>query len=187
MKLLVGLGNPGIKYQDTRHNIGFAVLEAIIEKEEGDWGNEAKANALVSRYKTHNEEVVVIALPQSYMNLSGEVVVELLRWFKLKKNDLIVVHDDLDLSFSKIQIKRDGGDAGHNGIRSIIERIGPEFIRVRIGIGRPEKSSMVEKYVLDKFTDDQMHDLPDVIERTAEKIDLLLKYGYDEFMSKYNS
>lgn len=185
MKLIVGLGNPGRNYEDTRHNAGFSVLEKLNEKENGEWGNEAKANALISRIKLDNEDVI-LALPQSYMNLSGEAVVELLRWFKLTREDLIVVHDELDLPFGKIQIKKGIGPAGHNGIKSIIERIGEDFVRVRVGIGVENLDVSAEKFVLEKFSDEELKKLVDIEEEVIKKLKLLVKYGYEEFVSKHN-
>lgn len=185
MKLLVGLGNPGLKYENSRHNAGFKILERL-NKEFGDnWGNEAKANALVSRFKIYNEEVI-LALPQSYMNLSGEVVVELLRWFKLNKSDLIVVHDELDLPFGTVQIKKNIGPAGHNGIKSIIEKIGQDFVRLRVGIGIDEKNPS-EKFVLEDFNNNELKEFENISEEAVKKIKLLVEFGYEEFISKYNS
>lgn len=183
MKLIVGLGNPGRKYENTRHNVGFMVLDQLVG--EGRWGNEAKANALISRLKINGEQVI-LALPQSYMNLSGEAVVELLRWFKLDISDLIVVHDDLDLPFGKIQVKKGIGSAGHNGIKSIIERIGEDFVRVRIGIGVENLEIPSEKFVLEKFSDEELQKLGEIEDDAIEKLKLLVKYGYEEFVSKYN-
>ena len=185
MKLLVGLGNPGRNYENTRHNAGFSILEKLNEKENGEWGNEAKANALISRIKLDNEDVI-LALPQSYMNLSGEAVVELLRWFKLDISDLIVVHDELDLPFGKIQIKKGIGPAGHKGIKSIIERIGEDFVRVRIGIGIENLEIPSEKFVLEKFSEEEIEELENIEEKVIEKLKLLVKYGYEEFVSIYN-
>ena len=185
MKLIVGLGNPGRNYENTRHNAGFSILEKLNEKENGEWGNEAKANALISRIKLDNEDVI-LALPQSYMNLSGEAIVELLRWFKLDISDLIVVHDELDLPFGKIQIKKGIGPAGHKGIKSIIERIGEDFVRVRIGIGIENLEIPSEKFVLEKFSEEEQKGLEKIEEEAIEKLKLLVKYGYEEFVSKYN-
>jgi PTH1 family peptidyl-tRNA hydrolase len=185
MKLLVGLGNPGRNYENTRHNAGFSILEKLNEKENGKWGNEAKANALISRIKLGNEDVI-LALPQSYMNLSGEAVVELLRWFKLDISDLIVIHDELDLPFGKIQIKKGIGTAGHKGIKSIIERIGEDFVRVRIGIGIENLEIPSEKFVLEKFSDGELQKLEKIEDDAIEKLKLLVKHGYEEFVSKYN-
>lgn len=187
MKLLVGLGNPGRDYENTRHNAGFMVLEKFLEAEGGEWGNEAKANALVARLKL-NKEDVILALPQSYMNLSGEVVVELLRWFKLSAADLIIVHDELDIPLGTVQVKKNIGAAGHNGIKSIIEKLrSEEFIRMRIGIGSNETSVPSEKYVLEKFNESELKQLSDIEDKAIDKLKLLVKYGYDEFISKYNT
>ncbi len=186
MKLLVGLGNPGNKYENTRHNVGFKILEKLLEQENGEWGNEARGNALVSRLKLGNEEII-LALPQSYMNLSGEVVIELLRWFKLDISDLIVIHDELDLPFGTIQVKKGIGPAGHKGIKSIIEKVkSQDFIRVRVGIGESEKDMPSEVFVLEKFAPEQIEKLEEVTDKAIEKIKLLVENGYEEFVSKHN-
>jgi len=185
MKLIIGLGNPGRDYQNTRHNAGFKVLEKLVSESNAEWGNEAKANALVSRLNLDGEDVI-LALPQSYMNLSGQVVIELLKWFKLDKSNLIIVHDELDLPFGNIQVKKNIGDAGHNGIKSIIEKIGEDFVRIRIGIGTSTNLPS-EKFVLDKFSDDELKRFLEIEEKVIDKLKLLVKYGYDEFISKYNS
>jgi len=186
MKLIIGLGNPGRNYDNTRHNAGFKVLERLTDIEDGKWGNEAKANALISRLKLDNEDVI-LALPQSYMNLSGEVVTELLKWFKLKINDLIIIHDELDLPFGTVQVKKNIGPAGHNGIKSIIERYGEDFVRIRIGIGKNENNIPSEKYVLDNFNEDELTQFPKIEEEAISKLRLLVKHGYEEFISKYNT
>lgn len=187
MKLIVGLGNPGKEYENTRHNVGFSVLEEFTQQGNIVWGNEAKANALIFRFKIGKEDVV-LALPQSYMNLSGEVVVQLLHWFKLGIEDLIIVHDEIDLPFGTVQVRKGIGHAGNNGIRSIIEKLKTEdFIRVRIGIGATSGNISGEKYVLGKFSDNEVRELKDIKLEAVEKIKLLVTHGYEEFMSKYNS
>lgn len=193
MKLIVGLGNPGRDYENTRHNAGFLTLSKLAEDESINWGNEAKGNVLVSKVKIDGE-TAILALPQSYMNLSGEVVLDLLKWFKLEKSDLIVVHDELDLPLGQIQIRKNIGPAGHNGIKSIIGKIGEDFIRVRIGIGPTDKTSEElknvvpsEKYVLEKFSSEEKKIIDNAINEAIEKIKLLVKYGYEDFISRYNS
>lgn len=185
MKLIVGLGNPGRNYENTRHNAGFKILEKLVAEEDGEWGSEAKANALIARMNINGSDVI-LALPQSYMNLSGEVVVELLRWFKLDKKDLIVLHDELDLPFGTVQVKKNISAAGHNGIKSIIERIGEDFTRIRIGVANEESNISSEKFVLDKFTTEELKKFSDIESSAIEKVKLLVKYGYEEFISKYN-
>jgi len=187
MKLLVGLGNPGNKYEKTRHNIGFKVLEKLLEKYGGEWGSESRIGALISHLK-FNEQEVILALPQTYMNLSGDAVKDLLRWYKLDISDLIVVHDELDLPFVRIQVKKGGSAAGHNGVQSIIDRIGSEeFVRVRVGIGSSkEEKAPYENYVLEEFNPEEIKGLKNIIDDAAEKIELIVKYGYEEFVSRYN-
>jgi len=186
MKLIVGLGNPGKEYNDTRHNAGFIILEKFLEKKSGEWGNEAKGNAIVSRLKLSGEDII-LALPQSYMNLSGEVVLELLHWYKLSIADLIVVHDELDIPFGTVQVKKNIGAAGHNGIKSIIEKLKSEdFVRVRVGIGQSDQKTPSEKYVLERFNEEQIRKMPEISDIAVEKIKLLIEHGYSDFISKYN-
>ncbi len=183
MKLVVGLGNPGERYIHTRHNIGFRIVEQLLE--DPSWRTISGVNAFVVKTILEGEDVVCV-LPQTYMNLSGVAVEKLLSWYKIDVSDTIVVHDELDLEFGRIQVRKGGGDAGHNGVKSLIEHIGGDFIRVRVGIGRPENLIPVEHYVLEKFSEKENAMLPEVISQSVDKMKRLLKYSYDEFISKHN-
>ena len=150
MYLIFGLGNPGSRYQFTRHNIGFMVLEKIAAQWEVDL-KQKSFDALWNRGKIAGINVL-LAMPQTYMNLSGNAVRKLLAYFKTDINNLIVIHDDLDLPFGTVRLKTGGGNAGHKGLKSITTCLGSsDFMRVRLGIGKPSDKSRIEGYVLEPF------------------------------------
>ena len=149
MLLLVGLGNPGAKYARNRHNVGFMAADAIIRRHSFS-PERVRFQAMVSEGVLSGEKVLVMK-PTTYMNESGRAVGEAMRFFKLSPADVVVMYDELDLDPGKIRIKTGGGAAGHNGIRSIASHIGPEFRRVRIGIGHPGQKHLVSNYVLRDF------------------------------------
>ena len=149
MLLFVGLGNPGDKYKDTRHNIGFMAVDRIAE-DHGFSPWRSKFQGLMSEGRLGREKVLLLK-PETFMNLSGQSVGEAMRFYKLTPADVTVFHDELDLAPGKVKIKTGGGHAGHNGLRSIDGHIGPEFQRVRLGIGHPGRKDMVSHYVLHNF------------------------------------
>lgn len=146
VRLIVGLGNPGAEYTKTRHNAGVWFLDAFSAAESLVFTRQKRLNALVCKLNT---DPVYLALPQSFMNNSGQVVAALLHYYRLKPSDLLIVHDELDFEPGKIRLKWGGGHAGHNGLRSIIQHIGTnDFYRLRIGIGHPGSKNLVHQYVL---------------------------------------
>ncbi len=150
MKLLAGLGNPGTKYARNRHNVGFMVLDRIAgDHGFGPW--KGKFRGLVSEGRLNGEKVILLK-PQTFMNRSGESVGEAMRFFKLTPAEVVVFHDELDLAPGKVRVKTGGGHAGHNGLRSIHAHIGPDYTRVRIGIGHPGRKELVTGYVLHDFS-----------------------------------
>jgi peptidyl-tRNA hydrolase, PTH1 family len=174
VKLIVGLGNPGSRYDATRHNIGFRVIDTLgaahrIAVQEHLPTAEYGAGVIESQQ-------VVLAKSLTYMNASGKAVVDLCTHFSLVPNDLIVVHDDLDLPLSRIKLKMKGGDAGHYGVRSIIEHLGTgEFTRIRVGIGRPASKDEVVAFVLSPFSPDEVSLVDEAICRAVERIEHLLR------------
>lgn len=185
MKLIAGLGNPGIKYQLSRHNIGFLVLEALAEKQ-GIEIRQKKLGSFLGK-GTLSGTTVIMAKPQTFMNLSGEAVKKLLGYFKIDLSDLIVIHDDLDLPFESIRIKEGGGHGGHKGLISIIDSLGSsDFIRIRLGIGKPERKEMVDGYVLEHFTNDQMKVLPDILARVCDAVVEVISSGTQPAMNQFN-
>ena len=152
--LIVALGNPGEKYESTRHNIGFSFIDKFSEQINSPI-TDSKFNSLYSNVNKDGKKLLLLK-PQTYMNDSGVAVKKVKDFFKISSNQTIVIYDDLDLQVGQIKIKDTGGSGGHNGINSIIENIGNNnFIRIRIGIGKPLEKSMTNKYVLSKFTKDE--------------------------------
>jgi len=149
MQMLIGLGNPGARYAGNRHNIGFMALDAIADAHSfGPWRQKFQADMSEGRL---GSEKAVLLKPQTFMNLSGQSAGEALRYLKLDPSDLWVFHDELDLVPGKIRVKTGGGHAGHNGLRSLIQHVGPDFHRVRLGIGHPGHKDLVTNYVLQDF------------------------------------
>jgi PTH1 family peptidyl-tRNA hydrolase len=184
--MIVGLGNPGNRYQFTRHNIGFMVLENLAGQQEVVL-KQKSFNAIWGKGKITGKNVI-LALPQTYMNLSGTSVRNLLAYFKADINDLIVVHDDLDLPFGTIRFKTGGGNAGHKGLASIVDNLGSaDFMRVRLGIGKPQDKSRVEGYVLEPFNKEEQSVLPDIITMAANAIPEIIVSGIQMAMGKYHS
>ncbi len=148
MKLFVGLGNPGEKYRRNRHNIGFMVLDHLAGGGFSPW--KAKFQGRIAEGRIGAEKVVLLK-PETFMNLSGQAVGEAMRYYKLTPDDITVFHDELDLAPGKIKLKTGGGHAGHNGLRSLHQHIGPDYTRLRIGIGHPGHKDKVARYVLHDF------------------------------------
>lgn len=151
--LLIGLGNPGEKYLNTKHNIGFSFIDSFAKQIDSKL-NESKFDSLLNNKVIDNHKIIIMK-PQTFMNDSGVAVKKVKNFYKITTDKIIVIYDDLDLEIGQIKIKKGGGSGGHNGINSIIKEIGTkEFIRIRIGIGKPKEKSMTNKYVLSKFTKD---------------------------------
>jgi PTH1 family peptidyl-tRNA hydrolase len=193
MKLIVGLGNPGLGYARNRHNIGFMCLNRFARKH-GIRFDKKQGKARIGRGEVAGNQVVV-ARPQTYVNLSGQSVSRLVKKFNINLDDLIVIHDDLDLPPGKIRIRQGGSSGGHKGIDSIITDLAsPEFVRIRIGIGRPDiaegdtqtKEAEVIAYVLSDFTPEEKRVINQVIPRVSEAIHYLLTEGLTAAMNKYN-
>ncbi|MEG1457301.1 MAG: aminoacyl-tRNA hydrolase [Bacilli bacterium] len=183
MKLIVGLGNYGAKYNNTRHNVGFEVLNGYAECKSLVF--KKKYNALYSEYNFNNEKVVFIK-PLTYMNLSGEAVVKYMKYFNISIDDVLVIHDDMDIKLGNIRLKSGGSSAGHNGIKSIIKETGTsDFKRLRIGISN--KNTDVIDYVLGKFNIDEKKIVLNVEELCLIIIDDFLIMDFDKLMNKYNS
>lgn len=158
-KLIVGLGNPGEKYDLTRHNIGFYAVDALVGAENGSWSEKKTLKSLVSELKVGSVRLIVVK-PQTFMNLSGEAVQAVQRFYKLTNADTIVVHDELDIPFGQIRTRVGGSAAGHNGIKSLIQHCGEDFGRVRVGVAN-EFSGKVDSadFVLQKFSKDEQGNL----------------------------
>ncbi|MCP5405283.1 MAG: aminoacyl-tRNA hydrolase [Pseudomonadaceae bacterium] len=172
MHLLVGLGNPGKEYQNTRHNIGWMVLDAIHDAH-GFPPWQAKFKGQYSKHTVEGHGVVLLK-PHTYMNLSGQSVQPAATFFKIAPDHITAIHDELDLPFLALRHKTGGGDAGHNGLKSITAALGPNYHRLRIGIGRPVHKSDVSNYVLHPFTAAEALEVSQATTRIAEHLPLLL-------------
>ncbi len=184
-KLIVGLGNPGSKYQGTRHNAGFMVLDRLAEIARVSV-DRTKFSGLCGEGNWLGVRLVLLK-PQTFMNLSGRAVAEAAHFYKIPPADIIVVHDDLDLPFGQLRLKEGGGHGGHNGLRSIIAELGSaDFLRVRVGIGRPDKGS-AEKYVLTPFTPEEAGFVRHVADGACEAFEMLLREGLPKAMSIFHA
>lgn len=186
MYLVVGLGNPGKKYTFTRHNIGFLALDIWAEGHEvRDWKEEHKA--LTAKINV-GEHQVLLAKPQTFMNLSGQSVQALSAFYKIQNDHVIVVHDEIEIPFEKIRIQKNRGAGGHNGIKSIHELLGtPDYLRLRLGVGRPAHPEHdVGDYVLQKFSAEEEAKLPDFLNRAADAMELLITKGLGPASTEYN-
>ena len=184
MLLLVGLGNPGSNYTNTRHNIGFKIIDAINQNFNLS-KQKPKFKGLLTMGNIGEKKVYAIK-PLTFMNNSGTCIRELIEYFKIESSDIIVFHDDLDIEFGKIKAKFGGADAGHNGIKSLDKFIGKEYSRVRIGIGKPEKLK-VNDFVLGDFNEDEKIQLEQISKKIIESVNLLIDKKLDLFSSKINN
>ena len=178
MKIIVGLGNPGVHYQWTRHNVGFRVVDQLSEVQ--------RIPICFRRFKAHygigriHSQDVVLVKPLTFMNLSGEAVRKIANTFSVEKEDLIVVHDDLDLALGRLRVKRKGGDGGHQGVRSIIEAMGGNtFLRLKVGIGRPPRGVDPADYVLSSFVEEDELEIRSTLSKAAETVEVILSEGVD--------
>ena len=185
MLLLVGLGNPGSNYTNTRHNIGFKIIDAInahfkLSKQK------PKFKGLLTTGNIDEKKIYAIK-PLTFMNNSGTAIKELIDYFKIDAKDVFVFHDDLDIDFGKIKAKFGGSSAGHNGIESIDKFIGKDYSRVRIGIGKPKDNIEVADYVLKDFDEDEILGLEKISKNITDSISILIKKKLDLFSSTVNN
>lgn len=181
MQLFVGLGNPGPKYARNRHNIGFMALDQIATDHGfGPW--KAKFQGQVSEGRLGAQKVLLLK-PETFMNLSGQSVGEAMRFYKLTPADVTVFHDELDLAPGKCRVKQGGGHAGHNGLRSIHHHIGPDYARVRLGIGHPGRKELVAQYVLHDFAKSDADWLDDILRGISDGAPFLADGAADKFMN----
>jgi PTH1 family peptidyl-tRNA hydrolase len=184
VKIIVGLGNPGIPYRMTRHNIGFQVVDRL-----------ARINHIPIRTKRFkslygtgwiDSQQVILTKPMIFMNRSGEAVKKAADFFHLRMEDLVIVHDDLDLPFGRLRFKQRGGDGGHQGVRSIIERMGGNnFLRLKVGIGRPPQEMDPAEYVLDVFDKIEQPHIDQILSRAAESLKVLLLEGLEKAINQF--
>jgi peptidyl-tRNA hydrolase, PTH1 family len=185
VKLIVGLGNPGKRYERTRHNLGFFVIDRLADQNDVAV-KKRLCGALVGDWCFGGEQII-LAKPQTFMNRSGVAVDGLLRAYGGTAEDLMVVYDDLDLAFGRIRIRTGGSAAGHRGVQSILESLtGAPFYRIRVGIGRPPAGIDAVDYVLEPFDSDEMSELNEILDRAAESVVCLLRHGPQRAMELYN-
>lgn len=183
--LIAGLGNPGPQYQWTRHNAGFLFLDRLAHLENSPITRKS-FSGLVGEWSNHDDRHIILK-PQTFMNLSGKSIMQALQFYKLPLSHLIVIHDELDLPFGAVRFKQGGGHGGHNGLRSIMEQLGKgDFLRLRIGIGRPPHGDTVN-YVLGTIPPDQMENLPRVLDGGVEMLEMMLAEGLPKAMSLFNN
>jgi peptidyl-tRNA hydrolase, PTH1 family len=184
--LVVGLGNPGPDYAETRHNIGVRVVDLLAARAGGRFGkHRTNADVLEARLAGRR---VVLAKPRTYMNVSGGPVAGLLRYFSVPVEDLVVVHDDLDLGFGVVRLKRGGGEGGHNGLRSISTSLGTrDYLRVRFGIGRPPGRQDPADFVLKRFTGAESKELDLAVDLAADAAEALLAEGLEPAQNRFHA
>ncbi|HNZ83885.1 MAG TPA: aminoacyl-tRNA hydrolase [Candidatus Pacearchaeota archaeon] len=176
MYLIAGLGNPGKEYQNTRHNLGFMALDLLAS----DW--EEKFDALISKTQISNKDVVLVK-PQTFMNLSGKAISQIMNFYKIK--DLIVIHDEMDIDLGKVKISENKNSGGHKGVQSIIDLLGTkEFIRIRIGIGRSKDQA--SEFVLGEIHEEQKTLIQKSIEEAIGALKEIIENGYNSAANKYN-
>ena len=184
MKLIVGLGNPGIEYEKTRHNAGFLVIDRLCDKL-GVQLDKNKCKAVYGIYRYKGEKII-LAKPQTYMNLSGQAVVSLMRFYDVSIEDLIVVHDDLDLPLGKLRLRPQGSSGGQKGMGNIIDLTGSSKInRIRVGISNDKKID-TKDYVLSRFSAEDEKILNEVLDKAAEALIYAFDHDFDLVMSKFN-
>lgn len=182
--LIVGLGNPGSKYEDTRHNMGFQTIDRFAEKE-GLRFSKLRFKAWTAEWKTGSSEKVLLMKPQTYMNLSGESVGEAARFYKIPPERVLVISDDVSLPAGKLRLRAGGSAGGHNGLKNIIQHLGSDhFPRIKVGVGAPEHD-MVD-WVIGKVSGEDAKVLQQAIDRAAEAIPVVLEQGLERAMNRFN-
>jgi PTH1 family peptidyl-tRNA hydrolase len=188
LHLVVGLGNPGPAYRGNRHNVGFMTCDLLAGRTGGRFkAHKGRADVVEGRLGPLPAPRVILAEPKTYMNLSGGPVASLRDFFKIPVERIVVVHDELDLPYGSLRLKRGGGDNGHNGLRSITQSLGSEdYLRVRVGIGRPPGRMDPADYVLRDFTAAERKDLDFHVDRAADAVEALIRDGLEAAQNRYN-
>ena len=187
MKLIVGLGNPGPEYRDTRHNVGFRVVDEVARRHQLTWAMAPSQVPDAFVAKRFGPRPVLLAKPLSYMNLSGDAAAALLRYYDVDPADLLVVVDDVDLPFGRLRARPSGSAGTHNGLRSIVGRLGTEFPRLRVGVGRGDARRDLADHVLAKFEPAEREQLESVITRAADAAEMFAAEGIVKVMNTYNA
>ena len=186
MKLIAGLGNPGKKYEKHRHNLGFLVIDCLAEYCNIAL-NDKKFKALYGTGKI-NDNPIILVKPMTYMNLSGEAIIQLANYYKINILDVIIICDDLNIDFGRIRIRKNGSDGGHNGLKSIIECFGSQdFPRMRLGIGSPNTYQDVSDFVLTNFSQNEQNELHNFIEKAKNAVITIVSESLQKGMNQFNS
>lgn len=185
MYLIVGLGNPEKEYANTRHNMGFDAINEIARKN--------NINIIKEKFKglyeitTIQSEKSILLKPQTYMNLSGQSIKEIVNFYNIETNKIIVIYDDIDIEKGSIKLRKKGGPGTHNGMKSVIQELGTnEFIRVRIGIGQPKYKNDMINYVIGKISEEEQKELQEGVKKAAEAVEEIIRNGIDIAMNKFN-
>jgi PTH1 family peptidyl-tRNA hydrolase len=201
MRLIVGLGNPGEKYKNTRHNVGFMVLDTIQkigikEKNIIAYRLENRYEALITQAEVDKNNKIIFAKPQTYMNLSGNAVKKIKNYYKIEDEDIFVVCDDLNLNLGTVRVRNGGSDGGHNGLKSIISQIGEKFWRIRVGVGSSDLTNSqsdlgkvnidLEKFVLEKFPITEQKKINMIVDKTANYVLESISWGIKDTTLKYS-
>lgn len=185
MKIIVGLGNPGKKYEKTLHNAGFLVIDELARKYNTEL-NKEMFNGFYTKIRINSEDVILLK-PQTFMNLSGECVGQMCRYFKVDTEDIFVVYDDMEIRFGQLRIRKNGSSGGHNGIKSLIQHLGnQEFPRLKIGVGRPSENRSVVSHVLAQFSPIQEQNLPVLLEAAVGAVEMFIANELRAAMNEYN-
>lgn len=183
MKLVVGLGNPGRRYSGTRHNVGFDVVDALATRHRADWES-APADALLAKWRSAS---ALLAKPLTFMNLSGQAVGDLLRFYKIDLADLLVVVDDVNIEVGRLRARPNGSAGGHNGLTSTIELLGTgDFARLRVGVGRGDTRRDLADHVLAVFDPDERTIVAEMVDRAADAVELFVAEGIGPVMNRFN-
>lgn len=186
MKMVVGLGNPGREYQHTRHNIGFDVLDELARRHGGSFRGSFRFPAETAEARIGSDAVLLVK-PKTYMNGSGEAVGPLMRKRGIALADLIVVVDDVDIELGRLRIRAAGSPGGHNGLKSVQAALGSdEYVRVRVGVGRPKASGEMVDHVLSKFAPDEKQTVADMVVKAADAVEVLMSDGLAKAMNNFN-
>lgn len=190
MKLIVGLGNPGNDYEQTRHNVGYMVIDRLAEMLEAEDFNEDKSKSQTTT-ANYNDEKLILAKPTTYMNLSGEAVSKIINFYKISPENVWVIYDDIDLPLGQIRIRKEGGPGTHKGMKSIIDHIGNNFPRFRVGIESRGESAPsqqdISSFVLSPFTKKEEPIVEEAVKKAAEAVKTALEEGLESAMNKFNS
>jgi peptidyl-tRNA hydrolase, PTH1 family len=188
MYAIVGLGNPGAKYQLTRHNVGFMVIEALEQKLGAKRSSKKEFDGFVSKAKVDDHDVMLLQ-PQTFMNLSGGSVQGLMTFYKIPLENLLVIHDEVDVPFGQVRFQKNRGHGGHNGIRDVHAKLGPDYSRLRVGVGRPTIPQMeVADYVLQNFSEDELKKLTNGwLDKLADAALVFIEDGFVKAPNKINN